>query len=178
MGKARVHGQHAQLIILSQSLLTPIFLGELDSFDAKSRTSLIMSRPIGYINEKATHKYGGWDLSFSGGKVNWELAHFYWLHDNKLRQGDLPPNFAVWEVINHFNGAVEHYLYKNVSIAGLDLSRKAGEELTESFEAFAPVRTLGNADTTILHDPIGNAMREAVFRAKVGSKLLDDERIL
>jgi hypothetical protein len=179
MGQARLIGRDAQLVILSQDTLVPIPLGELDNFHAESQTSIIKSRPVGYVNEKATLKYGGWDLSFGGGKVDWALCHFYWLQDKRLRSGNLPPNFAVWEIVKHYNGAIEHYLYKNVAIFGLSLTREGGiNELKEDIKAFSPVRTLGTADTTIIKDPIGNALREAVFRTKIKTNLLNDERIL
>lgn len=161
MGKARVSGRNVHLLLHSQDLLAPIPLGEIDTFKAKSRTSIIVSRPNGFINPGATVQYGAWDLSFETGKVDWSLAHFYWLQDRELRSGNLLPRFFITETIFHYNGAVENYVYDSVTLYGLDLS-KGADEVKESIQGFSPYRTTGVIDTTILHDAT-NAMREAIF---------------
>jgi hypothetical protein len=173
MGKARIQKQHVKLFLLSQDLFLPvkatidfskgIFLGEVDSFKATSRTKVVISRPAGYINEGATHDYGGWDLSFDGGKVDWELANFYWLQDQTLRAGGQPPAFLFMEEIWHYNGAYEQWWYKDCSLFGFDGSR--GDDNTESIKGFSPIKTLGIKDNTILKDPIGTALRQSMFKA-------------
>ena len=166
MGKARVNGNHVQLLIFNQQNLAPLFLGELDNFQATSQTSIIKSRPIGFIQEGVTHNYGGWDLSFDGGKVDWALCHYYWLQDQKLRKRRVPPQLMIIESVEHYNGALEQYVYKNVSLYGLDLQRPAGDTLTETMKGFAANRTLGPIDTTIIYDPIGTAIRELSMRVQ------------
>lgn len=170
MGKARVYGNSVKLFIHSQDTLLPIPLGELDSFSARSLTSVHKSRPTGYINVRATLKYDGWDLSFDGGKVDWALCHFYWLQDNKLRANQLQPDFFISETIFHFNGAIENYVYQGVTLFGLDLTRAGEDELKEKINGFAAVRALGPVDTTDFQPPGGdvngviNAIHEVIFR--------------
>jgi hypothetical protein len=168
MGEARVNGSNAQLIIASQSLLLPIPLGEIDSFEAESQTSIIKTRPVGFTNERATLNYGGWDLSFSGGKVDWARAHFYWLQDMRIRNGKLPPSLCIWQTIEHYNGSQEQYIYKNVVLFGLKFTASGVEEVQESMSGFASARSIGYLDNTILSDVLGYAAREGLFRAKIG----------
>lgn len=167
MGKARVSGRNVHLLLHSQDLLAPIPLGEIDTFKAKSRTSIIVSRPNGYINQGATVQYGGWDLSFEGGKVDWSLAHFYWLQDQELRSGNLLPKFFITETVFHYNGAIENYVYGNVTLYGLDLSRSS-QEVKDSIHGFSPFRNMGAIDDTIRHD-MTSLIREGVFRTSKNS---------
>jgi hypothetical protein len=161
MGKARVYSNNAVILIHSQALLTPIPLGELDSFKATSSTSIIKSRPIGFINEQATLQYGGWDLSFDGGKVDWSLAHYYWLQDRQLRAGGVEPEIMISETVLHYNGAIEQYLYKGVTIFGLESDK--GEEVKESAKGFSSYRIMSPADTTNVADAT-NIIRQLLFK--------------
>lgn len=160
---ARILGNNVELFLFSQALATPIPLGEIDSFSARSQTSIIKSRPIGYVNEKATLKHGGWDLSFEAGRVNWGLAHFYNIQETDLRGRGQPPAFFIIETVKHYNGAIEQYTYKNVTLFGLDLSNTF-EDVKEKISGFASYREQGPVDTTIIADP-NNAIRLAIYHA-------------
>ena len=170
MPKARVDGRNVELLFMAQSLPVPISLGEIDSFSAKSQTTIHKRRPVGFINDSAQLINGGWDLSFETGKVDWSLCHYYWLQEQRLRDNKTVPLFTITETISHYEGGLggfitgkEQYVYKNVVIYELDLNRSIGD-IQERFSAFSTNRTLGPIDNTILVDPIGNAAREAVMR--------------
>ena len=163
MGKARVSKKHTTLLIHSEALALPIPLGELDSFTKTSRTTNIVTRPVGFINEGSTIQYGGWDLSFDGGKVDWALAHFHFLQDQALTANKQPPKFFITETIHHFNGTLEQWTYRDVTLFGFEGETGDGEQ-KESMKGFSPRRTMGPVDTTVFDIKGGNLVRELIFR--------------
>lgn len=160
MSKARVQKNQAKLIVHSAILNIPIFSSEIDSFKATSTTTVHKSRPAGYALERATPVYGGYDLSFDGGKVDWEMAHFYWLQDNNLRAGKMPPSIYISETIFHYGGAIENYIYKDVVLFGKEIS--IADEVSNSIQGFASMREQGVIDTTVFAGP-GNLVRDTIF---------------
>lgn len=164
MGKARIVGNNAIISIHSQALLTPIPLGEIDSFKAKSLTTVNKSRPIGFQNTRATLQYGGYDLSFEIGKVDWALGHYYWLQDRTLRGGELPPELFINETIYHYDGTIENYVYNGVTLFDFDISR-AIDDCNERIQGFAASRDSGIFDTTLVNalNPI-DLIHEVIFK--------------
>lgn len=165
MGKARILGNNCILLMQSASTGLPIPIGEIDAFGAKSNTKIITSRPIGYIIEGATIQYGSWSLTFDSGKVDWSLAHFYWLQDSALLKGNIQPNFNISQTITHYDGTVESYVYEDVTLFGLDFTASI-DEIREKIEGFSPKRRIGAIDTTYGSKSTTNIIREAIFKQK------------
>ena len=142
MSKARVQGSSAIIKVKDPFLGFDISIGELDSFSAKSTSSIIKSRPIGHSIETPQFKYGGYDLSFKGGKVDWQLARVMHSQDTLALTIGVVPIFKIEQKINHFDGTEEIYVYNNVMVFGYDLSADgANSDITESVSAFAPDRS-------------------------------------
>jgi hypothetical protein len=165
MAKARVFSKNVKLFLFSEDTLAPIFLGEIDSFKKTSNTKIIKSRDIGYVNEQATVDYGGWDLSFDGGKVDWRLARFYLIQDRYLRDGIQPPELYILETIKHYNGTIEQYSYRHVTLFGFEGEHQSQQESTESIQGFSPYRQLGPVDTVIIKDAAQVGIMELIFAA-------------
>lgn len=167
IGKPRVGKKHVRMYIHSAALLTPVYLGEIDNFQRTSKTKASIDRPTGYALEGSTVQYGGWDLSFDGGKVDWALAHFYYLQDRGLIAGKQPPEFFINEIVKHYNGSMENWVYRNVTLFGFDGNTGDGES-KESLKGFSPLREIGMVDTGLIFDPIGTFHREMVFNVLYG----------
>lgn len=175
MGKPRIYGNNARLLFCPEAtLIIPVPLvgipiGEVEEFKAKGTTKIIKSRPAGFINEGTTLQYGGYDLSFKLGKVDWGLAHEVWLQDQALRSGDTPPEWAIEETIKHYNGAEEKYIYRHVNLFGVDFGR-AEFDCNESIEGFAPWRDIGLTDTTTFATK-DNLVRSAMYAAVIANRV-------
>lgn len=175
MGKPRIYGSNARLLFCPEAtLIVPVPLlgipiGECEEFKAKSTTKAIKSRPAGFINEQVTLQYGGYELSFKFGKVDWALAHQTWLQDQALRSGDTPPEWAIEETIKHYNGAEEKYIYRHVNLFGVDFNR-AEWDCDEKVEGFAPWRDIGLTDTTTFASK-DNLVRSAVYAQVIAHRI-------
>jgi len=165
MGKARIHGTNVHLYFMPQVPLAAFELGEVDDFKAKSRTKIIHSRPIGSVIEGATLQYGGWDLTFEMGKVDWKLCHMYYLQDLELRGNIVPPKYSIFEEIQHYDGSIEQFIYRDVTLFNLDISRPS-QESKETIQGFSPIREIGPLSIPNLVG-IDELKMEAYFAAKL-----------
>jgi hypothetical protein len=141
-GKSRVLSSSAVIEVADRSSTMSLMVGEIDSFTAKSNTAMAKSRPIGASMESAYLKYGGYDLSFKGGKVDWNLANKIHAQDVLLRTLGLCPLFTVKQEIKYYNGEIETYVYNDVVLFGYSLDAKSGDEIGEEFSGYAPQRNI------------------------------------
>lgn len=144
--KARVLSNNAVISVKDGLLFGPnIPIGELDGFTATSTTSLLKFRPIGTAIETAQLKYGGYDLSFDGGKVDWELARRYHAMESVLRSAGDNFLFEIEQKITYYDGTEEIFTYNDVVLFGYSLDAKTGEELKEKVSGYAPQRNIIDA---------------------------------
>lgn len=144
MAKARVYGSNAQIFVKHPVLQTDIQIGEVDSFSARQKTNLITSRPIGKSMEKGNLIYGGWELDFRGGKIDWKLADTIHNQDMMLRMFGYFPTFTITQKIIHYDGTIEEYNYPDTIIYGYEIGMDgAMNELGESFKGFSSTRDKG-----------------------------------
>lgn len=171
--KKRVLGQNTQILIMMQTgvgVPTPIYLGEFETFSAKSDTTVIKHRPIGYINQGATLQYNGYELSFEGAKVDWNLARCYFLQDESLIFSTKQPTFVISDLTTYGDGTKEHYIYTDVTIFGYDVN-KGVDEIKEKLEGFAAKRIIGPLDDTSLKGTNSTVMT-ALFYTNANPKAI------
>lgn len=167
MSKARVLGQSALIKVRDPGTGLDIKIGEVDKFTAKSTSSLVKSRPIGTSLQTPHLQYGGWELSFSGGKIDWNLANTIHAQDVLLRSAGDYPAFNVESTIRHSDGSNETYLYVGVLIFGYEETMNTGEEIGETFNGFSPERNqLGVAQLSSgIYDIINASLKNVVDEA-------------
>jgi hypothetical protein len=151
MGKARIYGSKAVIsVVKTDGTAEPI--GEVDKFTAKKIDELKKSQPLGEFLPTANVIHQGWDLTFEGGKVDWNMAALIHAQDLQIQLGGRSPYFTCQQVITYFNGTVETYQYNDVSIHGYEIDiAGSNEEITEKFAGFSRTRVMNaNTDKTIL----------------------------
>lgn len=175
--KPRVLSSSSTLKLLAPNFGNPQFIqedpefeiGEIDSFTAYKQFRIIKRwKPFGSKYEKLLVEDTGWELSFTGGKVDWKLAYLFYLNELALRglnnantpsadntlesAGSLynKPLFAIYHTIYHYDGTEETYIYKDITILeyGLETSPD-NTEIPERMSAFSPYRVVGETTKEI-----------------------------
>lgn len=136
MGKPRVRGSHAVISINAAGETTPKAVGEISKFSVKELGEIKKSRSMGEQQVTANKTFEGYDLSFEGGKVDWELAQLLHAQDDAIVAGKRAPLFEVKQVINYFGDKTEEFVYKDVVLFGYNLDMDANDEMSEKFEGF------------------------------------------
>ena len=154
---ARVLGRNAFLFVHSSKWLLPIALGEIDEFRATSTTDMIKSRPVGFSLQSATLRYSGYDLQLKIGKTDPLLARWNHLVDRGLMAGNQPPELFITETITHYRRLpltdvplIESWVYKGVTLFGLDAANSGQGELEQDIRGFASWKELGFIDTSFI----------------------------
>lgn len=160
MGKPRILGNNAVIYVQDRAgALIPV--GEIDKFSAKKADELKKSQPLGdkWPTSQTVHR--GWELSFEGGKVDWQLASLLHAQDQQIQGGSNPaaggattaygvgrsPYFKVKQTITFFDGTMESWLWEEVSIHGYEIDIPT-EELTEKFSGFCGKDRIAAGDMT------------------------------
>lgn len=134
MGKPRVRGSHAVIAIKKGS--TEIKVGEVSKFSVKELGEIKKSRTMGEQEVTANKTFEGYDLSFEGGKVDWNAALLLHKQDEKIKSGERAALFKITQRITYYGGLVEEYEYNDVVLYGYNLDMDANDEMTEKFEGF------------------------------------------
>lgn len=165
--KPRILGRHVNLLLFSDDFHIPIDIGELDEFSATSSTEIIKTRPVGYSLQGVTTKYAGYELSFKIGKTNPFIERLNYLTEKDLIRSKQPPKFYILETIRHYNGTIENWMYKSITLFGLDTNITGEGGYEQSIKGFAAYKELGPVDTTFLELQFipGIGIQEFVFRA-------------
>lgn len=136
MGKPRVCGSTAKISVHSPDGKTEIFIGDVEKFSAKQLGELkkhkVLGNPI--IGSQVVHE--GWDLSFEGGKVDWNLAMLIHAQDEAISEGKTSPLFTVTQRVKYSNQMIEEFSYSDVTIHGYEIDVPF-EEVTEKFSGFS-----------------------------------------
>lgn len=134
MGKPRIRGSHATIKVGDTDV------GEISKFSVKELGEIKKSRAIGDPGVTANKTFEGYDLSFEGGKVDWNLASLLHQQDLKIYggigKGEISVPFKVIQTITYYGGATETFTYSDVVIYGYNLDIDANDEMTEKFEGF------------------------------------------
>jgi len=155
MGKPRVRGNHATVIVVDKSG-KEINVGEISKFSVKELGEVKKSRAIGQNSVTANKTFEGYDLSFEGGKVDWRMAQLLHRQDKNIYDGGRAPYFKVVQKVHFFDNSIEEYSYNDVIIYGYNLDIDANDELMEKFEGFCG--TLRNPN----HQGLGSALGESL----------------
>ena len=144
MGKARILGRDAEIFATAGA--TVVSLGEVDKFSAKKQDELKKSQALGQKNATTNVVHGGWELSFEGGKVDWQLAQAVHAQDAQITSGGRSPYFTIKQKITYYDGTVEEFVYYDVSIYGYEIDMgSATDEISEKVTGFASYRKLSEA---------------------------------
>ena len=199
-GQKRLLSDRVRIFVKSEGKI--IRVGELDSFSATKRDNIRTFRPCGETREIAQLEDRGWDLSFSGGKVDWNLARL--LHkqellfnsrkpsegaigapsflgiglpgmgtiDNKIVH--IEPKFDVEHSIIHFNGSMESYIYEDVVLYNYSIDIGSDlEPIKETFKGHSPRKT--RAGSTFIVDELITPGAASVVDGLISS-ILENER--
>jgi hypothetical protein len=179
--KPRILGRHVNLLLLSDDILVPVDLGELDEFSATSSTEIIKTRPVGYFLQGVTTKYAGYELSFKIGKTNPFIERLNYLTDKELLKGKQPPRFMILETVFHYDrlGPVpimESWMYRGVTLYGLDVRLSGEGDYEQEIKGFATYKDTSPIDTTILNLNYipGIGIQEVLFRIDRKNKVYKD----
>lgn len=147
MGKPRVRGSHAKIFVrTSDGQSRPV--GEVSKFSVKELGEIKKSRSMGEQEVTANKTFEGYDLSFEGGKVDWNAAVLLHSQDKQIVAGGRAPRFTVVQQITYYNNIKEEYTYNDVVFYGYNLDMDANDEMTEKFDGFCgTIRTLTTAST-------------------------------
>jgi hypothetical protein len=147
MGKPRIRGNQAKILVRNSSG-QDVQVGEISKFSVKELGEIKKSRSIGQKSITANKTFEGYDLSFEGGKVDWNLAQILHKQDEKIYDGGRSPYFTVLQEIVYYDNSRETFSFDDVTIYGYSLDIDANDELMEKFEGFCGtlkvVQTVGN----------------------------------
>jgi hypothetical protein len=170
MGKPRVRGSHAKISVQLGDRSYDI--GEVSKFSVKELGEVKKSRSMGEQEVTANKTFEGYDLSFEGGKVDFNASVLLHNQDQKIKDGEAAPYFTVTQKITYYGNKVEEYVYRNVVLYGYNLDMDANDEMTEKFEGFSgSMRTLtppgeGSTDIKALNDAVKAAMDAVLAQQK------------
>jgi hypothetical protein len=172
MGTPRILGNNVELSVSING--KDYNIGEVDKFSAKNNSEIKKSQAIGQKRATSNVVHMGWDLSFDGGKINWDLAQVLHQQDEQIVRGGRSPYFKIKQKVTYYDGQVETYEYQEVSLAGYEFDVPSStEELTEKVSGFASYRKLltdpepGRASE--LSASISAALTAASAKARTGN---------
>lgn len=167
MGKARVQSSNAVLKVKDLKG-NDIVIGEVDTCTARELSELKTSQPVGDTDITSQAVFRGWELSFEGGHVDWNLAKLVHQQDQQIGKAGRSPYFKVSQTITYFDGTKVEFVYENVTIYGYELQTPNQDSLSESFTGFSgKPRTNGEGtDAAGFEDDIITAMLNAMTDEK------------
>lgn len=136
MGKPRVRGSHAEIFVIAEDTKETVKVGEISKFSVKELGEIKKSRTMGDQEVTANKTFEGYDLSFEGGKVDWNLASMLHNQDKSIVAGNRAPLFKIRQKITYYGNRVEVFEYSNVVLYGYNLDMDANDEMMEKFEGF------------------------------------------
>lgn len=163
MPKPRVLSSSAELILVSSANQSEISIGEVDHFTFKKAFKQIKRwKPYGNKTEQILIEDQGWDIDFSGGKVDWNLAYLFYANEVALggNFGDVSTNpknptaedfgslyntplFEILRTVKHYDGSIEQFRFKDVAL--LDYEEQGSENaavISEKMSAWSPRREM------------------------------------
>lgn len=133
MGRARISGSNVILLIKAGD--TDVAVGEIDKFTAKKLEELKKAQALGAKTETSWVKWKGWEFSFEGGKVDWQLAKVLHSQDVEIVAGRRSPYFKIQKTIEYLNGDTEVWVWDEVTLYGYEIDVPM-EDVTEKISGF------------------------------------------
>jgi hypothetical protein len=158
MGKARIRSNKAKICV-EDLAGNVVDIGEVDTFNAKSLDELVTSQPVGENNITSHAVFKGWELSFAGGTVDWNLATLIHLQDTQIGNGGRSPYFKVEQTIEFYNGRKQQFSYEDVTIHGYELDVPNQDALNEKFMGFSGKPRSKGAATNPANDTQSDAVK-------------------
>lgn len=145
----KILGRQVDLLLVSEKEQFPIALGPIDEFSATSTTEYIKTRPVGYIFERTTLRYGGYELTLKLSKRDSLLERWFFLTEIGLIKKSQPPTFKIIETLEHADGFYESWVYHDVMLFGVDINFSGEGEYDQSVKGFANRKERGPLDMLI-----------------------------
>lgn len=141
MAKDRILGSSAKVELYTA---TGVLAIEIDSFSATAKHDMKMWHPLGEIGERQQLIYKGWELDFKTGKIDAQIANFFYAIDQALLAGQSAPRVRVTETIKNFDGNNEIWIYPDVVLSGYKGDASNSEdEIKEEFKGQCTLRIKG-----------------------------------
>lgn len=152
MGKPRVRGQHNQVFVQDRNG-THILVGEITKMSVKELGELKKNRGLGEARITSNKTFEGYDLSFEGGLVDWNLASLLFKQDNAIYDGSRSPYFKVQQKIMYY-GTDQFTVdtYPEVTFHGYNLDADSMDESTQKWEGFCGCLKV-REDQSVATDP-------------------------
>lgn len=160
-GKERILSNRVRIFFRDLLSGNKILLGELDNFSFKQRDNIKIRKPAGFYHEVMTqYEPGGWDLEFSGGKVDWRLMRLMVRQSQVTafnnaagivtelahKSKNFAPLIDIEYTVYHFSGSIEQYIFGQCILYNFDgIVNGDMAEVTENFKGFCPVVYKGGA---------------------------------
>ena len=168
MGKPRVRGSHAKISIKVGTEVVDV--GEVSKFSVKELGELKKSRAIGEQEVTSNKTFEGYDLSFEGGKVDWNAAAVLHSQDLAIKDGKAAPYFQITQEIKYYGATnSEVYTYENVTLHGYNMDIDANDEIMEKFEGFCGTLRKRNPEGTT---GIQNAKAQTTIDALIDAQIV------
>lgn len=190
-GKKRVLSNNAQIYFRDLNG-GKILLGELDNFTFKNRDEIIIKKPAGFLHELVVgYKPGGWDLEFSGGKVDWKLMRYMVRQANITQFKDdgseepkldtikktkmIPASLDIEYTVYHYGGTIEQWIFTDVRLFNFQgVVNGDMVEIVESMKGFAP-KCVPGGQYFAIDEALGGAT--AALGSLLGASVPDPKRM-
>lgn len=176
MGKPRVRGQHVTIEVKTTDG-KKIVVGEVTKLSVKELGELKKNRGLGEAQITANKTFEGYDLSFEGGLVDWNLAALLHKQDQAIYGdsndfGQRAPYFQVIQKINYFGtNLVTTNTYPDVIFHGYNLDSDSMDESMQKWEGFCgTIKNREDSGVTIPENQTANAVQ-----AMIAATLARDE---
>lgn len=142
MAKDRILGSSALIELYNPD--GSVVSTEVDSFTANQKHEIKVWHPLGQVGERQQVIYKGWDMDFKTGKIDAQIANFFYALDQALLAGQTSPRVRVTETIKHFDGSVEIWIYPDSVLYNYAKdSSNAEDEIKENFKGACTTRVKG-----------------------------------
>lgn len=142
MASDRILGSSALLELYQAN--GEVITTEVDSFTSSQKHEIKVWHPLGEVGERQQIIYKGWDMDFKTGKVDAKISNFFNAIDQELLAGRPAPRVRVTQIINHFDGTKEKWIYPDAVIYGYQGDASNSEdEIKENFKGASSKRIPG-----------------------------------
>ncbi len=137
MGKARVRGQHNEISVQTMDG-TYLKVGEITKMSVEELGEIKKNRGIGEAEITANKTFEGYDFTFEGGLVDWNLSSLLHRQDKAIVDGDRAPYFRIVQKIKFYGtNKIVTDTYNNVVIAGYNLETDSMDESMQKWKGYS-----------------------------------------
>lgn len=193
--KPRVLSSNVKLTIRPQNMgmseydqHDSIDVGEIDTFKKAKVIGVVKKfKPYGEKFETVITEDNGWDISFTCGKVDWNLAYFVYMNEvamlGNIKETDSinrtafenimgRPVFTITEEIKLYNGKTEIWEYQDFVLLGYESNTNDDNQvIVESVTGFASRRVaIGDMNQDLELSKINSSVSKILLALKKSGK--------